>query len=368
MTGGAPDVDLSRARTEGLRLRRADRTDDAGMRAVNGDAFPTNPKTRADVTAWQWWDDPFGEPVAWVWEDEASGRIVGQYLAYPLPAVLDGEPGRIAIGVDLAVASDHQGRGLAQPLFDVTVRDAVAAVGPFYSYPNEQSVRGAARAGLVGVARLRVRVLPLRAGSLVDDLPGPRPLGRLALGVGSRVLGLRLRAPADVVVEVAEAVGVDDVPEELDALWDRLVPRAPWGVARHADWWRWRYAGHPDRPYALLTARRAGRLVGAAVVLERDDLGGRFACLLELLVDDAAAARALVAAVRERAGDDLDGIAATGVPGSIVDRAGADAGLVAVPARLLSRPIHFFVSPHPRVGSDPAARSWTTAWGDLDHI
>lgn len=364
VAGGAAD----------LVFRPADRADDAEMRRLNAEAFPANPKTRPEITAWQWWDNPFGDTIAHVWEDD--GKLVGQYVAYRMPALLGGEPGRIAIGVDYAIAPSHRGRGLGKPLLDACFGQATDEGTPFYSLPNQLSVGGATRSGLCIVAQLEVRVLPtdpvaiaeiLRDSERVQRAGRAGRVGASAAGVLARLpvraLRSRVAVPAGLEVEVR-----DDPPEDVDALWDAVAPHHQWGVARHGDWWRWRYAAHPDRPYRLVAVRRAGRLAGLSAVVTRDDLGGRFHCLLELLALDEDAARAVVATVADGALGTADGIACTAVPGSWLSHLAGAAGLVRIPPRVLPRPVYFGVIPHPTIVPDPTAVSWSTAWGDLDHI
>ncbi len=357
-----------------LVFRPADRSDDAEMRRLNAEAFPANPKTRAEITAWQWWDNPFGETIAHVWEDE--GRLVGQYVAYRMPASFDGAPGRIAIGVDYAIAKSHRGRGLGKPMLDACFGQATDEGTPFYSLPNQLSVGGATRSGLSIVSQLEVRVLPTDASALAERIRSSErvqaagPLGSAAATLGGifarvpvRALGARVHtAPGHRTVVTSEP------PEEVDGLWSSLSHHHLWGVARRGDWWRWRYAEHPDRPYRIVSVHRNGALVGCSAVITRDDLGGRFHCLLELVAMDGAAARAIVDAVRSGAVGQADGIACTAMPGSRLSGLAAAAGLVRIPPRLLPRPVYFGVVPHPTIIPDPTTVSWSTAWGDLDHI
>lgn len=357
-----------------LVFRPADRSDDAELRRLNAEAFPANPKTRAEITAWQWWDNPFGETIAHVWEHD--GRLVGQYVAYRMPALLGGEPGRIAIGVDYAIAPSHRGQGLGKPMLDACFGQATDEGTPFYSLPNQLSVGGATRSGLSIVAQLEVRVLPTDAGAVADLLRSSERVqqagraGEVAASlVGSlgrlpvAALGRRARVPSGLQVEV-----LDDPPDDVDRLWSAVAHHHPWGVARHGDWWRWRYAAHPDRPYRIVSVRRDGHLVGLSAVVTRDDLGGRFHCLLELLAVDGSAARAVVATVAEGALGPADGVACTAVPGSRLSHLAGEAGLVRIPPRVLPRPVYFGVIPHPTIVPDPTAVPWSTAWGDLDHI
>jgi len=357
-----------------LVLRPGDRSDDAELRRLNAEAFPSNPKTRPEITAWQWWDNPFGETIVHVWQE--GERLVGQYVAYRIPAVLDGQRGRIAIGVDLAVSASQRGKGLAAPLIDACFDQATTEGTPFYSYPNAMSVGGVARGGWVQVAQLEVRVLLTRASAVADLLGSMDRVssagraGSVAAAVAGSVARLplgawrgRVRVPAGTAIDV-----LDDPPDDVDALWEAVAHHHRWGVARQGDWWRWRYAAHPDRPYRIVSARRGGRLVGASAVVTRDDLGGRFHCLLELLAVDPDAARALVAAVEDGVVGEADGVAATAVPGSRLAHLAGRAGLLRIPPRALPRPVYFGVVPHPTLVPDPAAAPWSTAWGDLDHI
>jgi hypothetical protein len=338
-----------------LRLRAAGPDDDEAMRAVNATAFEHNPQTRAEVTRWQWWENPFGPTLAWVWEDD--GNVVAQYVAYCLPGRLAGAPATFTLGVDAAIAPSHQGRRLFTPLAEALYADATSRDLPLIAYPNEQSVRGIARAGWCEVAALGVHLLVADDGWLAARLHLPRPVAGV---VRRSVFG---RPRADQAVEILE-----EPPDEIDALWSRAADPTESGVDRHARWWRWRYSQHPDRPYRYLAVSSPGGLRAVAAVRTRTDLGGTFHCLLELLADDATAARSLVGALAEGILGPADGVALTAMPGSSLARLGRSSGLRRPPARLLPQPIHFGLVPHPRLAPDPRSLSWATSWGDLDHI
>ncbi len=340
-----------------LRLRPAGLDDDEAMRALNAAAFETNPKTRSEITAWQWWGNPFGPTVAWVWEDD--GIVVAQYLAYALPGRSAGRPITFALGVDAAIAPTHQGRRLFTPMANALIADAGERDMPLISYPNEQSVRAIARSGWHELAALDLYVLALDDHWLAAKLHLPSPVA----GLVRRVAFRPRRATPGMSVEV-----LGEPPEGIDDLWARVADPRGSGVDRHAAWWRWRYAQHPDQPYQFIAVGSSGGLRAAAVVRTRTDLGGRFHCLLELLADDPAAAAAIVAALAEGILGPAHGVALTAMPGSPLARLASQAGLRRPPRRLLPRPIHFGLVPHPRVLPDPSALSWSTSWGDLDHI
>jgi predicted N-acetyltransferase YhbS len=340
-----------------LVLRRASVEDDAQMRELNETAFAANPKARADVTRWQWWTNPFGETLAWVWEDD--GAIVAQYVAYCVPGRLRGAAQTFVIGVDAAVDPAYRGRQLFTPLSRALYDDANAHGTPLMAYPNEQSVRGITRAGWEEVARLQVHVLPLDDTWVAERFRVPLPLASLA-----RRVVFRSRRERGVSTDVPATS-----PEDIDDLWDEVAPTVANGVDRAAAWWRWRYDAHPDAPYTFVAARDSGgRLRGAAALRVRDDLGGRFFCLLELLTADASAAAAIVGAIADGAAGEAHGAALTAAPGSDLAGTARAAGFRRLPARFEPTPIHFGVVPHPDLVPAPSSLQWSTCWGDLDHI
>jgi GNAT superfamily N-acetyltransferase len=343
-------------RDDGLVLRSAGPDEDAGLRAVIGEAFPDNPKARAEITRWQWWDNPFGTTRAWVWDD--AGQIVATYIAYPLPVVLGGRPATVGIGVDAAILPSHQGRGLFTPLSRALYADCGAHGMPLtICYPNANSTVGITKAGWKPVARLRTLVLPFDDGWLAGRFSVPRPAARAL-----RAAAFRIPSAAGLAAEE-----VDGLPAGLDELWAQVAPTVAYGVVRYAAWWQWRYAQHPDAPYRYFAVHRGGRLVGAAVTLARDAFGGRFLNVLELLTVDVAAARALTRAIRAAAGDAV-GAALVAVPDSPLDRLAPRAGFRRLPQRLEPKPLMFGAVPNDGTLPDPAAVGWSVAWGDLDHI
>ncbi len=340
----------------GLVLRRAGRDDEADLLALNAEAFEANPKARADMAAWQWWDNPFGETLIWVWHD--GQRVIAQYVAYCVPGVLDGRPATLTCGVDAAVAPAYQGRRLFSPLSRALYDDCNAHDRPLLAFPNAASIGGIRRAGWVEVARQRFCVLPLDDGFLAARLHLPTIMARAARAVAFRhgaTAGLR----ADVVA---------GPPPGLAELWSEVAPTVRYGVARGAPWWDWRYDAHPDSPYQYLEVRSGGRLRAAAAARVREEMGGRFHCLLEFLAADAASAAALVRAIGEGALGPADGAVLETTPGSRLDRQAVVAGFRRLPVRFEPRAAYFGVVPHPELVPDPAAVPWSTAWGDLDSI
>lgn len=328
--------------------------DDAGeVRRVLAEAFPDNPKARADVMDWQYWRNPYGPPRTWLLEED--GAVIAVYTGIPVRIAVQGRPTTAALGIDAAVAPAHQGRRLFTPLSAALYED-LGRQGWVYTmaYPSLASRNGIARAGWVEVARLRVNVLPTDDGWLAERFHLPRPAAAT------------LRKTAFRTGAGREGSQVDGPPAGIDELWADVA--APNGIVRDRTWWDWRYAGNPDpAAYRFLEVRRAGRLVGAAVVTVKAAFGGTFGYVLEFLAQDRAAARSL-AAVLVRTCDDVHGLAMITRAGSDPDRRARAAGFRRLPQRLEPHPQWFGAVPNVAGAPRPDTLDWTVAWGDLDHL
>lgn len=328
------------------------------MRAVIAAAFPDNPKQRGEITAWQYWDNPFGRTCAQVWEDD--GRIVATYAAFPMPAVLGGWRVVAGNGVDAAVDPAYQGRRLFEPLARALYAEAGAAgmAVTLCFINNPLAIRGTTKAGWLEVGHLGVWVVALDDAWLGKRLHVPT-----LLAGGARRVGWNLGSgPA------ATAMAAGDVPEGLDELWARAGGVST-GVIRGQDWWRWRYGGHPDRPYTCLEVRRQGSLRGAAVATVRQAFGGRFLYLLELVADGRDEARALARGAAELGrGQGAVGVALLALPGSRLAARAAEAGFRRVPRRLDPKPTSFGAVPNDAAYAHLRSLPWSVSWGDLDHV
>jgi GNAT superfamily N-acetyltransferase len=290
-------------------LRPATPDDDVAIAACIGAAFPSNPKARLDVLRWQYRDNPFGDTVGWVHEDD--GRVVAHYSAFAMPYVLDGERATAGNAVDAAVLPSHQGRGLFTPMAAALYESCAArgfALEVCYA-TNPIAMRGVARAGVAWQPPLRVLATPRRPG----------------------------RSPGEEV---------EGPPAHVDDVWRAMGVRN--GVDRGAAWWDWRYARSPMEQYRYFSAPGA-----AMVVLLR----GRLGCVLELVADGPTAARDVV-----RAAPVGLGLLTVAVEGGALWRLARGAGMLPVPRRAQPRQAYYGI-----VGTSPT-RDWHIGWGDMDHI
>lgn len=286
--------------------------------------FEANEKADPRVLAWQYRDNPFGVPSSWVAEDD--GRLVAHAGVFPVPGRLDGREVVLGHSADAAVAPSHRRRGLFQRLADARFRDAAAWAALTMSFPNPSAVPANRRAGLRRIARVRAHVRPA-----FGSVGAPR------------------------------GEEVDELPPDVDGLWRRAGGDRD-GVRRGAAWWRWRYLSHPLRPYRVYASSTHGTLDGLLAVRPATVRGIPLLHVMDLLADDVAAARGLLAAAVTRG--DAAALVALGLPGQRWSRL----GLLPLPHVMDPRPMILGVVD----GTEPAGRyrraRWQVSWGDHDHL
>jgi hypothetical protein len=116
-------------------------------------------------------------------------------------------------------------------------------------------------------------------------------------------------------------------------------------------------------------SRRGGHLVAAAAAMVREDLGGRFLCVLELMAEDGRDARDVVGALVARA--DVLGtvaVAGTALPGTWHHRLLGAAGMRTLPRRYEPQPMHVGLADNAGTMPARALEEWALCWGDLDHL
>lgn len=336
-----------------LKLRRAGPDDDAAIRALLARTFPDNVKAQAAFSRWQYWDNPFGAARSWVYDN--GDRIVAHWAAVPVPMVLAGRRGTGAKGVDGATDRDYRGRGLFRSLGQAMAADCrERGLQVILTHPNVQSARGVEQAGAHMIARVPVYVRPLDDAWLGGRLRVPRPV---AAG---------LRGAAFAASRAAPATRVAGPPADLDPLWAEAGGAVANGIARHAAWWAWRYGARPGDAYRYAEVRTGGRLRAAAVGTVRDTFGAPMLLVLDLLATDAPAARGALEALAHD-GEHVVATAVVALRGTPLARWAVRAGYRRLPRRLEPHPFRFMAFDC-GAGPDLGQRSWTIAWGDLDHL
>ena len=341
-------------------LREAGPDEDIAIAACIGVAFTDNPKADVDVLRWQYRDNPFGPTASWVWDDD--GAIVAHYSGFPMPCLIDGVVGLTANAVDAAVLPSHQGMRLFTPLATALYADC-AAKGMAISYcfgSNPVALHAVERAGWMEVARLRTLVLPVDDGWVARRFHLPRPA---ATAIRRLAFGPRRGTTGDGSSVTTTA------PDGIDDLWARTVEAGDIrnGTIRNQAWFRWRYDASPVGGYRHVAVRTGDRLDAVATVLERDDFGGRFGYLLELVAADAdAARRALRGVIVNTPG--IAGLATLAVSGGPLHRLATSAGMRTLPRRLEPKPARFGFVDNAGGATHLRTAPWHVGWGDLDQL
>lgn len=336
---------------DALVLRAGEPEDTERICGLLGAVFPDNPKSRPEVYRWQYWDNPFGAPSVWIWED--AGELVGHGGLFPVPGLLDGRRVLLGHAADAAIAPSHRGHGLYGRLnrlrYD-TAADRTMAVT--MSLPNPDAWPGSAGAGLTQVGRVGAWVRPLDDAWLAERLRIPA----MAASALRRAAFGSWRGASD-------GEPAKELPDDLDDLWERNRHWSPCGISRDEDWWRWRYAAHPDAPYAYTIVRRSGRLAAVTATRVVDGL----LYVMDLLADDEDAAGAVL---REAVGEarEAAGVVILALPGTRLAHLAAAAGLRRLPRQLEPRPMLLGVVAGTVHDGDLALRPWTVSWGDHDHV
>jgi GNAT superfamily N-acetyltransferase len=264
-----------------------------------------------NVDRWHWLFTGEGHKVyaQLAWDGD---RCVGQSAVYLQHMRVDGQRLTWGITVDTATHPDYGRRGiftrLAKELYQRLAEDGISVV---YGLPNEQSshayykrlgrvpVNPQPRLWMIGEppAGVRNRLGPLEGASAAAAVGLATARGWLERGVSTLSAGK------------AEVAQTDTLPTDLQPLCEAVNAQPGIHIEATPQHLAWRYVERPQFTYTFVTLRRAGELVGLAVV-RLPDGGGRAGFLMDFLVSDPSDRRATMALV-SRACSVLHGLGAT---------------------------------------------------------
>jgi predicted N-acetyltransferase YhbS len=336
-------------------IRRATPDDTEAIGQLLETVFEDNPKTDPQVYRWQYWRNPLGPAAVVV--AELDGVIVGHAAAYVAPGMLRGRPARIAHGGDAAVHPAHRGAGLFTQLSEARARAAAEeGAATMMVLPNPDALGANIRGGLEVAGRVPVWIRPLD-----DAWVAARTHAPLALVAAGRTAAFGALDPRD-----GSGAGRSDiVPRGFEQLHAQVAAQLGSGLARDLPWWRWRYAAAPSGDYRSYEVRRGGRLAGLVVVADRPRMGARFRYVFDLLAEDEAAARSVVAAaLSDPHADAVVGAVMLGMAGSWAARMARACGFRRLPRALEPRPMVLGIAGTTAAHLGP----WHVTWGDHDHV
>lgn len=241
---------------------------------------------------WQYFENPNTPedgPVIWMARD--GDELLGQMATMPLPMWWGDREVRASAGNDYFVRKSAQGRGIGIALSNrwADEVDVALALGLTpSSYPLFKKIFRD-----VGPVPSFLKILDATAvarkkwGRAAGTLAGP------ALGLGLLLMSRTPATAADIEVRAVTAFG-----DEYDDLWLRCRASFTTCVRRDARYLRWKFLACPFRSYRVLEARKAGTLMGYAVIREEGDASFKRGVIADLFCDttDIATQDALVAA------------------------------------------------------------------------
>ena len=240
---------------------------------------------------WRWFGSPDGEcPIALAMDGKT---VAGFYTLWPVRLRIGGAVVLGGQSMDTMTHPDYQGRGIFVTLANACYEIAAArGFEVLYGFPNAQSYPGfVRRLGWDHTGDIRHWVRPIRPSRhpRVPKLAGPlADLGAMLLPRGG---GHGLEISVGLPSEKERAALLDGAPTAPGLC----------RIARTPEWLDWRYGADARHDYQWIRARRGGMLVAAGVWgMQNSEWGevadGR-AHLVELLGDDSAGMRAVVAAI-----------------------------------------------------------------------
>lgn len=247
----------------------------------------------------------------------AGEQVVGQYAAWRVEAVIEGQRRPIMIAIDGMVAPEFRRRGILKALVGEAHRrwQAEGAVCVL-AMPNENWGAYREAVGWGKVFPLKWQIRPLRLEQIALRRLGlggkgvPAPLS----GLWNRYWGRYVQPDAGVTVEAVTQAGTD-----FDALWDRLKGSWPLSIVRDTAWINWRFLSVPSRPYRVLLARRNGEPVGYIVYWLQPFPGGQAGMVADFLYqpgDEGGRDTLLAAVLGELAAAGAESLIGLAVPGT----------------------------------------------------
>ena len=300
-------------------------------------------------------------------------RLVGQYAAGPIRLWVNGQEKRAALSYDTMTDPEYQGRGIFTSLASSLIADMQGkGYHSIFGFPNGNSIHGFMKK--LGWRRIGVPPVCIRPVSLSHILHAQlRVPARLADWISCFFTGLiqlfgngRIRAASSKYRIIEESAFGD----WADHLWDRCKDQHQVWVVRDRAYLNWRYIEKPYNSYRIISARQGEHVAGFAVVCQSDKHAGSSMFIMDLLVDEAEAAYALLGQILADAKSRRDTLICAMIPRhSMLHRIFRRCGFLRLPEKLFPQELHFAGRLLGNDAVDDAfydANAWGLSWGDDD--
>jgi hypothetical protein len=206
---------------------------------------------------WLYLGNPAGPAQAWIARD-SDGQMVGVAAAFPRDFRVDTSPQRVWVLGDFCVSRACRTLGpalrLQRACLDFVAREF------WYDFPSRKMMAIYRRIGGTSVGESLRYAKLLRVDSKVEQLVPAAPVARTLSRAGNSFLRLRsaISRSSDFQIDIFNGT----FNEEFDELNLTSVMNAGIQGQRNSAFLNWRYRECPLASSIVLTARKAGRLVG----------------------------------------------------------------------------------------------------------
>jgi hypothetical protein len=213
---------------------------------------------------WLYRQGAYGQARAWVAIEEGGSEIVGLAAAFPRLVSFDGKETRGFVLGDFCMNERYRSLGPALQL----QRACMSAIdeGPFeflYDFPSKSMTAIYTRLGIQPAEQLVRWAKPLRTQEKLERALGSTRIARVIAPIADFALARRGRNTNENVCDLkvhGEPCGIEFT--ELD---EQIRRGGAVRTSRSAEYLNWRYFSHPICRHQMLTARRAGKLIGYVV-------------------------------------------------------------------------------------------------------
>jgi hypothetical protein len=219
---------------------------------------------------WVYRQNPHGRGRLWVATDHGGRTVVGIAAAFPRRMCVAGRDEVAWVLGDFCVSDAYRSVGPALALQRACLAEVTTGGARFcYDFPSSRMMAVYRRLGVQPLGQMVRLNRPLRLDSRLRKIVGSATLTRGLGAVASVALAFRHRRRGGATdLEVALHDSAFD--QEFTELYRRYAGHGTVMVERSAEYLNWRYRANPVHRHEVMTARRAGRLVGYAVFRQED--------------------------------------------------------------------------------------------------
>lgn len=232
---------------------------------------------------WSYYQNPFGQPRAWLALDEASSRVIGMVAAFPRKMLVQGKPVLGWNGGDTSIDTEFRTLGVA-----IKLRRAVQApvdngeMALLYSHPVDRMRAVLEKIGHHTIGTFARHGAILRTEPLVQKILGRNAASAVLAGIANVFPPLQWSARFSskqwrLCLQSEKRFG-----NEFDDLFARVAARHAVINVRDAEFLDWRFVQNPlVRDFQIYRFEREGKLCGYAII----GIENNAARVLDYLID-----------------------------------------------------------------------------------